>query len=199
GEPLQPRHAHRQRDPEVRHHWLTLVEHDILGLDIAMDDAASVREVEGRGDRAGNAQGLVEWQLAFALQALAQALALDVRHHVIEEAICLPRIDQCQDVRVLKLCREADLSKEPLGAQDSRQLGAEHLERDRAVVLEIASEIDRGHPTAAELTLDRVTTVEGVPQSCRGIRGHRRVRSFSSSNQLTTTRTSLGWASRAVL
>jgi hypothetical protein len=28
---------------------------------------------------------------------------------------------------------------------------AEHLDRDGAVVLEIASEIDRGHPAAAEL------------------------------------------------
>ena len=52
-----------------------------------MDDTAAVREVEGRGDRAGNAQGLVERQLAFPLQALAQALALDVRHHVIEEPV----------------------------------------------------------------------------------------------------------------
>src|SRR2546430_10196988 len=33
------------------HHGLALVEHDILGLDIAVDDAACVREVEGRGDR----------------------------------------------------------------------------------------------------------------------------------------------------
>ena len=164
-EPLPPRAAHRQRDPEVRHHRLALVQHDILGLDIAMDDTTAVREVEGRGDRAGKAQRLVERQLAFPLQALAQALALDVRHDVIEEAIRLARVDQRQNVGVLELCGEADLSEEPLGAEDSRKLGAQHLERDRAVVLHVPGQIDRRHPAAPELTLDRVTTREGRPHA----------------------------------
>src|SRR2546426_3199280 len=62
---------------------------------------------------------------------------------------------------MLQLCREADLSEEPLGAEDGRKLRAEHLERDGAIVLEIAGEIDRGHATAAELALDRVTAREG--------------------------------------
>src|SRR5437667_11016450 len=83
----------------------------------------------------------------------------------IEEAICLPRIDQCQDVRVLELRREADLSKEPLGAQHCGELRAQHLERDGAIVFEVAREVHRGHPTAAELALDRVTAGEGCAQA----------------------------------
>ncbi len=71
------------------------MEHDILGLDIAMDDAACVRKVEGRGDRPGNAQRFIQRQRALPLQALAQALALDVGHHVIEEPVGFPRIDEC--------------------------------------------------------------------------------------------------------
>jgi hypothetical protein len=42
------------------------------------------------------------------------------------------------------------------GAEHGGQLGAEHLEGDVAVVLEVVGEGDRGHPARAELPLDRV-------------------------------------------
>jgi len=41
----------------------------------------------------------------------------------------------------------------------------EDLECDGAVVLQIAGEIDRGHPAAPELTLDRVPAREGRPHA----------------------------------
>jgi len=41
--------------------------------------------------------------------------------------------------------------------EDGRKVGAEHLERDGTVVLQVAGEVDRSHAAAAELTLDRVT------------------------------------------
>jgi hypothetical protein len=37
----------------------------------------------------------------------------------------------------------------------------EHLERDRPVVLEVLGEVDRGHPSAAELALDAVAICQG--------------------------------------
>ena len=36
------------------------------------------------------------------------------------------------------------------------ELGAEHLDRDLAVVLEVLGEVDRGHAAPAELALDPV-------------------------------------------
>ena len=63
-------------------------------------------------------------------------------------------------MRVLELPGDADLAQESLGAEDGRKLGVEHLERDQAVVLEVAGEVHRGHPAAAELALDRVTARE---------------------------------------
>ncbi len=68
-------------------------------------------------------------------------------------------------MRVLELCRETDLAQEPLGAEDGCKLGTEHLERHRAVVLEVASEIDRGHPAATEFALDRVKACKGRPHA----------------------------------
>ena len=57
---------------------------------------------------------------------------------------------------------ELDLAQEPLGAQRARELGVEHLEGHRAVVLEIAGEVDGGHAAAAELALDAVAVTERV-------------------------------------
>ena len=46
------------------------------------------------------------------------------------------------------------------GPSDCGQLGVEHLEGDRAVVLEVAGEEDRGHAAAAELAEESVLASE---------------------------------------
>jgi hypothetical protein len=51
------------------------------------------------------------------------------------------------------------------GADDGREFGPEHLERDLPVVSDILGQVDRGHPALTELTLDAVTASEGRPQS----------------------------------
>ena len=40
----------------------------------------------------------------------------------------------------------------------------QHLERDRPVVPEVAGEVDRGHPAAAELALEHVALAEGLAE-----------------------------------
>ena len=53
-----------------------------------------------------------------------------------------------------------DLGQEPLGADDRGQLGAQHLDRHLAVVLEVLGEVDRGHAAGAQLPLDAVAVGE---------------------------------------
>ena len=50
----------------------------------------------------------------------------------------------------------ADLPQEALGAERGGELRVQDLQRDRPVVLEVVGEVDRGHPPAPELALDRV-------------------------------------------
>ena len=46
--------------------------------------------------------------------------------------------------------------EEPLGADHGGELGAQHLERDLAIVPEVVRQVDRGHPALAQLALDPV-------------------------------------------
>ena len=55
---------------------------------------------------------------------------------------------------------DPDLPQEPLGPEPRAEAGLQHLERDGAVVAEIASAVDHRHPAVAELPLDGVAGLE---------------------------------------
>ena len=65
---------------------------------------------------------------------------------------------------------DPDLTQKALGAERASELRVQHLERDRAVVLEVVREVDRGHPAAAELALEAITVSEMCPECLQG--GH---------------------------
>ena len=104
--------------------------------------------------------GFVDRELVLALEALAQRLAFDVGHHVIEKSLDLTGVEERKDVGVIQSRDDLDLAQEPLGANGLRQSGVEHLDRDDALVLGILRETDRRHPTATELAVDRVRRSE---------------------------------------
>jgi len=60
---------------------------------------------------------------------------------------------------------EVDFTEEPLGPEHGPPLGAEQLERHRAVVLEVPGQVDGGHPTAPELLLERVPMAQAGLES----------------------------------
>ncbi len=135
-----------------------------------MDHAGTVGHRQRLGDLAQQPHRVGHRQLAGASQALAEGLALHVGHHVVEEAVGVAGVEQAEDVRMLQPRRDGDLPREALGAERSGQLGAQHLHRDVAVVLEVAGEIDRRHPALPQLPLDRVTVGDGCPQSGNWVR-----------------------------
>ena len=72
-------------DAEVGDHRLPVLEEDVLRLEVAVDDAVAVGVVEGREHGQRDAEGVVDGQLLLAIEAGAERLALDVRHHVEQE------------------------------------------------------------------------------------------------------------------
>ena len=104
---------------------------------------------------------LLEAELVLAVELVAERLAAHERQHVVEEAAGLARVDQGEDVRVVEPRGDLDLGQEPLGAEHRAELGAEHLEGDLAIVLEVGGEVDGGHAAGAELALDPVALLKG--------------------------------------
>ena len=62
---------------------------------------------------------------------------------------------------VLKVGRRLDLGQKPLGSDHGSQLGFQDLERNLALVLQVVSQIDRGHAALTELSLDGVAAFQG--------------------------------------
>ena len=58
---------------------------------------------------------------------------------------------------MLQVGGELNLLEKPLSTEHGRQLGVENLYRDFSIVLLVVCEIDGGHSTAAQFTLDRTS------------------------------------------
>ena len=161
GEPRARRSGDGECDPEVRHHRLVVLEQDILGLDVAVDHAVAMRVVERRGDVGGEADGFVNRELPLPLEPTPQRFAFHVGHHVVDQAAGLAGIKQRQDMRVLQVGGDPDLTQEAIDPEHGGELGAQHLHGDVTVVLEIPGEVHGRHPTGAELTFNGVLLGEG--------------------------------------
>jgi hypothetical protein len=174
----QPRSAGRAdsaRDAEVGYARMTAREHDVLGLDVAVDDVVAVRVRERIGDLARDLERVIDRQLLLACEPVSQRTALDVRHDVVEEAVRFARIVERQDVRVIETGRDLDLAQEPVRPEHGREIRLEDLDGDRATVLQILGEPDGGHAAASEDTFDRIPFGERLLQPV----DHRRPRSGS--------------------
>ena len=146
-------------------------EQDVLGLDVAVDDAVLVGVVERARGLGGDAEGVFERELALAAEPVAQRFALDERHGEPQLAGRFAGVEHGQDVGMLEPGGEVDLALEALGAERGGKLGEEDLEGDGPVVAEVVREIDDRHAAAAELALEGVAVGEGVAHAVRHSHG----------------------------
>jgi len=86
--------------------------------------------------------------------------AVDVRHDIVQEGVCLAAVEQREDVRMVETGRELDLAQEPLRSERSREVGVEYLERNDPVVPAILREIYGRHASAPELAIDGIGAFE---------------------------------------
>ena len=87
--------------PEVEQLRAALGEHDVGGLEIAMDDALPVRLVEGVRDLNRVLQRLIERQRAF-LQARRERLPLQILHDQEVNSVLLADVMQCAAVWMIQ-------------------------------------------------------------------------------------------------
>ena len=153
------------RDPEVGDQGAAVFgQQQVLRLDVPVSHALVVCVLEGLGRLPRDPERFLHRELLLPPQPVPQRLALDVRHGEPEVAGGLARVVNGEDVGMLQACGELDLPLEPVGPDGDGELRKQHLQRDGAVVLEVASQVDGGHAAAPELALEHVAVAEGLAE-----------------------------------
>jgi len=149
-----------------------LVDDDVFGLDIAVDDALFVRVLEGGSNLRAVANGLGLGQTTLGFEELAQGIAVDVLHDDEPAAFVDAGIEHPDDVGVLEPRDDAGLTFEG-GDGISIGLGAEgfakELHRDPAAEPFVFGEPDFGHPAGTEQAFEAVSSVYDIRGVHRGM------------------------------
>ncbi len=162
----------RSRYAEVGYRGMSMLEQDVLGLQIAMHDALPMGVGQGVGDLTQQPHHLRHGQLALPAQAHPQRLALDERHRVVEQPIALPSGEQGHQVGMVESRGELGLLPEPLHAHAGGQLGREYLHHDPPAEPGFLGDEDARHAAAAQLPLDAVGVAERRLQPFAQLSGH---------------------------
>ena len=127
-------------------------EKNVRGLDVPVHDPLGVRVVQRIRHFARDLERFVDRQRATVLDSLRKSRSVDERHHVIRVSVVL------------------NLAGEPFAAHNACEIGCEDLQRNAISVTQIPGEVNRSHPAASELSLDRIAVIYDSGE-CQVLRG----------------------------
>ncbi len=155
----------RLRDAEIRDHGQpVLVEHDVVGLDVAVHDAALVRVGEGARNLDQDLTDLAGGERAARGQHGRQWLATQELHDEIDHPAGLADAIDRDDAGVLELGGRTGFALEPLDELLVEREGKrQDLDRHVSLQLLFARLEDDGHSAAAQLFEDLVLVFQLLP------------------------------------
>ena len=144
--------------------FVLLHEEDVLGLEIAVDDAHLVRTRQRARHLHADARGAWPREAA-ALDVGKQRVTLDELHHEIRDAVGLADVGDLHDILVVDAIDGARLAEEALAVLgDQRELGPEDLDGAEARDQLVAREVDDGHAAGAEAPDEAVSRRDGAAE-----------------------------------
>ena len=158
----------RLRQTEVQQLRAHLREHDVAGLQIAMDDARPVGSVESRRDLDRNGERLADRDRALR-QPIGERLAFEVLHDEVGCPGLFADVVQRTDMRMVELGNRAGFAIEALTRLRVGRKGRwEDLDGDGAIEPRIAGFVHLSHSTRADQRQDLVRAESGS-----GLQRHR--------------------------
>ena len=142
------------------------VDHDVAGLEVAVQHALVVRRGEARAHLARDLDRLVLGKPPDAAQERGQILAVDVLHGEEVPPLDLADVVDAADVGVRDAARVAHLGVEALDPGRLRgELRRQELQRDGLAELQVVGAVDLAHAAAADEADDAVALGEDRPGS----------------------------------
>ncbi len=155
------------REPEVDQHEprtpLAAREHDVLGLDVAMEDIACVCVRECRKQIARDRDCIAGRQPAFTAQHGCERRPLDELHRQVLVRRGVSVIENAHAAGMIEPSGARGLALEPRDQRRCRELGVEHLQRDHALEPDMLGAIDDAHAAARERRDDPIAACEDGP------------------------------------
>ena len=142
----------------------TFADHDVGGLQVAMDDSLLVGSGQGVGERHGDVEEPTGEETAFGDEEV-EGLSLDELHRQEVDAVRLLDREHADDAGVVEGGQRPGLaleSVEPLGI--GRHLRRQHLEGHVAQELRVGGPVDLTHPARADGRGDPVVTEAAADQ-----------------------------------
>ena len=158
------------RDAEVHHHHAAGGrDHDVLGLEVAVDEPRLVDRIEPGEELRGDLARLLELERPALAEQVGQGGALEVLHGDQLEVLLGRQIEDPANVRRDHLPGRADfLAHQLRGLVVRQQLRAQGLERHLDAQLEVESAPHLAHATAAEQPQKAVTVSQDSTGAERG-------------------------------
>ncbi len=148
------------------------LEHDVVGLHVAMDDAATMGVRECPGHFLDHPCGVGRGEGAGPVDALGQRFAVDEAHDETEDLVAVLDSVHRYDVRMGKGGGRAGLAEKPLAKlRPDRVLRGQCLDGDLPVELGVVRQEDGAHPAPAQFPVEGVVGGKGS-RELRGEIGH---------------------------
>ena len=154
-------------------------QHDVGGLEIAMRDVGAMRALHRAGDLQADTQHVVERQRTPAREPRGQRLALETRHHQIQQAVVLADVVHAADVRIVEGGDGARLAFEArtqVGVGAASDVRRDDLEGDGATEAHVAGAIHLAHAPGSEVAEDFVRADSLTRCETHGVGPGRRAR-----------------------
>ncbi len=167
-------------DPEVEHLGdraaVRLFEHDVVGLEVAVDHARFVGRVNGRADLSHQGDGAIDRQPPELFELGAQRAAVDELHHEVHPDLGRrSEVVDRHDVRMLEVRDRARLAQKAVRhPRVGEQVVADDLERHGSIERQVGRAVDGAHAASGEERLDPVAPLDDRARFRTGLLGRRR-------------------------